>query len=116
MTTDRFSLAGGLAAHADAGVIVTGDLNDFDLEQPLSVLKGTATVTGYDVPAGADPINATATYTPGGTAILADPNELLPAQQRFDDVVEGSSESLDHMLATASLAATASFDAVHLNS
>lgn len=88
MTTDRFSLAGGLAAHADAGVIVTGDLNDFDVEQPQ----------------------------PGGTAILADPNELLPAQQRFDDVVEGSSESLDHMLATASLAATASFDAVHLKS
>jgi predicted extracellular nuclease/phosphodiesterase/alkaline phosphatase D-like protein len=60
-----------LAADANARVVVAGDLNEFPFEQPISVLKGTASISNYDVP-GTDPINATATYTPGGTQILQD--------------------------------------------
>ena len=37
----------------------------------MAVLSGNATITNYDVP-GSDPFDATATYTPGGTAILHD--------------------------------------------
>src|SRR5262249_22682695 len=70
-----------LATNPDAKVVVAGDLNEFQFEQPLNVLKGTASVTNYDVP-GTDPIAATATYTPGGTAILTDLQDQLPANER----------------------------------
>ena len=103
-----------LAADANARVVVAGDLNDFGFEQPLSVLRGVATVTGYDVP-GTNPINATATYTPGGTAVLTDLQDTLPVNGRFDYVFEGNAETLDHMLATGALAAGAQFQPVHIN-
>lgn len=103
-----------LAADPSARVVVAGDLNDFGFEQPLSVLKGTAAVTNYDVP-GSDPINATATYTPGGTQVLNDLQDTLPPDQRFDYVFEGNAETLDHMLATNALAAGAKFQPVHIN-
>ena len=60
-----------LAGDANAKVMVAGDLNEFPSEEPMSVLKGIATITNYDVPAS-DPFDATATYVPGGTAILHD--------------------------------------------
>ena len=106
---------GLLAADPAARVIVAGDLNDFGFEQPLSVLRGVAGITGYDVP-GTNPINATATYTPGGTAVLDDLQDTLPADQRFDYVFEGNAETLDHMLVTDALAAGAAFQPVHINS
>jgi VCBS repeat-containing protein len=106
---------GLLAGDPDANVIVTGDLNDFDFEAPLNVIKGTASISNYDTP-GTDPYYATATYTPGGTAVLTDLNETLPADQRYDYVFEGNSESLDHMLASGSLSSGAQFDIVHINS
>ncbi len=58
---------GLLAANPDAKVVVAGDINDFGFEQPLGALRGVATVTNYTVP-GTDPIDASATYTPGGSA------------------------------------------------
>ena len=106
---------GLLAADPNARVVVAGDLNDFGFEQPLSVLKGSATLTGYDVP-GTDPIRATATYTPGGAQVLTDLQDTLPADQRFDYLFEGNAETLDHMLVSASLAAGAAFQPVHINS
>jgi len=104
-----------LSGNANAKIIVTGDLNDFDFEAPLNVIKGTAQVSNYNTP-GTDPFDATATYTPGGTAVLTDLNEKLPANQRYDYVFEGNSESLDHMLASNSLNGGAQFDIVHINS
>ena len=104
-----------LAADPAARVIVAGDLNDFGFEQPLSVLRGVAGVAGYDV-LGTDPINATATYAPGGTAVLDDLQDTLPPDQRFDYVFEGNAETLDHMLVTGALAAGAAFQPVHINS
>ncbi|WP_052402071.1 5'/3'-nucleotidase SurE [Muricoccus aerilatus] len=105
---------GLLATDAHAKVVVAGDLNDFGFEQPLSVLKGVATVTNYDVP-GRDPIAATATYTPGGAQVLADLQDTLPPDQRFDYVFEGNAETLDHMLVTGALAQGAQFEPVHIN-
>src|SRR5262245_25763466 len=46
-----------LASDANARVIVAGDLNEFQFEEPMQVLKGTATVTNYDVP-GSDPFRS----------------------------------------------------------
>lgn len=104
-----------LASDPNAKVLVAGDLNDFGFEQPLSVLKGAATLSNYFVP-GSEPIDATAVYTPGGTQILNDLQDTLPVDQRFDYVYEGNAEALDHMLATGALAAGAQFQPVHINS
>src|SRR5262249_12318014 len=79
----NISVASLLAANANARILVTGDLNDFGFEQPLSVLKGTASVSNYSANA-ADLIHATANYAPGGTQVLNDLQDLLPVDQRFD--------------------------------
>jgi predicted extracellular nuclease len=93
-----------LASDPNARVIVAGDLNEFQFEEPMQVLKGTATVTNYDVP-GTDPFDAVADYTPGGTAILDDLQDLLPANERYDYVFEGNSETLDHVFVSNGLVA-----------
>jgi predicted extracellular nuclease/2',3'-cyclic-nucleotide 2'-phosphodiesterase (5'-nucleotidase family) len=103
-----------LASDANAKVMVAGDLNEFPSEEPMSVLKGIATITGYDAPASG-PFDATATYVPGGTAILHDLQDTLPANEQYDYVFDGSAQTLDHMMVTGSLAASAQFDVVRIN-
>ena len=103
-----------LASDANARVIVAGDLNEFQFEEPMQVLKGTATVTNYDVP-GSDPFDAVADYTPGGTAVLDDLQDLLPANERYDYVFEGNSETLDHVFVSNGLLSGAQFDVVRIN-
>ncbi|MFE1600533.1 choice-of-anchor I family protein [Methylobacterium sp. ID0610] len=100
---------GILGANPQARVVVAGDLNDFGFEEPLTVLKGEATLTGYTA-AGTG-----ATLTRGGTAVLSDLQDTLPESQRYDYVFEGNSETLDHMLVTNRLAAGAQFEPVHIN-
>jgi Ca2+-binding RTX toxin-like protein len=80
----------------------------------MQVLKGTATVTNYDVP-GTDPFDAVADYTPGGTAVLDDLQDLLPANERYDYVFEGNSETLDHVFVSNGLPTGAQFDVVRIN-
>src|SRR5262249_45430379 len=99
-----------LATNPNARVLVSGDLNEFGFEQPMSVLKGTASISNYT----SNP--ATTIYTPGGTQILNDLQDLLPVDQRFDYVFEGNAETLDHMLASNGLATGAQFQPVHINS
>jgi predicted extracellular nuclease len=103
-----------LAADANAHVIVAGDLNEFPSEEPMNVLRGTATLSNYDVP-GDDPFDAVADYTPGGMEILRDLQDLLPADEQFDYVFEGNSQTLDHVLITDGLADGAQFDVVRIN-
>ncbi len=103
-----------LAQDPDAKVMVVGDLNEFPGEQPLSVLTGEASLSGYTVP-GTDPIDATATYSPGGSAILSDLMDALPEAERYDYVFEGNSQTLDHVLITGGLLQGAEFDIVHIN-
>ena len=62
-----------------------------------------------------DPFDATATYVPGGTAILHDLQDTLPANEQYDYVFEGNAQTLDHMLVTGNLAAGAQFDVVRIN-
>src|SRR4029450_639628 len=80
----------------------------------MQVLKGTASISNYDVP-GSDPFNAVADYTPGGVAVLNDLQDLLPANERYDYVFEGNSETLDHVFATNALNGGAEFDVVRIN-
>src|SRR5262245_57955980 len=103
-----------LAVDSDANVIVAGDLNEFQFEEPMQVLKGTATISNYDVP-GSDPFDAVADYTAGGTAILHDLQDLLPVNERYDYVFEGNSETLDHVFVSSSLLPRGEFDVVRIN-
>lgn len=105
---------GLLANDPNARVVVAGDLNDFAFEEPLAVIRGEASVSNYNVP-GTDPITATATYTPGGTAVLHDLQDTLSAGERYDYVFEGNAQTLDHMLVTGSLQNGAQFDVVRIN-
>ncbi|NYI04750.1 lamin tail domain-containing protein [Allostreptomyces psammosilenae] len=74
-----------------AGVIVLGDLNDFEFSRTTDIL------------------------TAGGA--LVDLPATLPAAERYTYVYEGNSQVLDHILLSPSLAATAySYDVVHVNS
>ena len=78
-----------LAADPNAAVIVLGDINEFEFEEPLAALT-----------AGEVLQNLTLT---------------LPEDERYTFNFEGNSQSLDHILASAILAETAVFDAVHVN-
>lgn len=106
---------GVLAADPDARIVVAGDLNEFPSEEPISVIKGTASISDYAVP-GTDPLAATATFTPGGEAVLSDLLATLPANEQYDYVFEGNAQTLDHVLVSQSLAADAQFDVVRINS
>src|SRR5262245_4697229 len=103
-----------LVADPAANVIVSGDLNEFQFEEPMQVLKGTASISNYDVP-GDDPFDAVADYTPGGTAVLNDLQDLLPANERYDYVFEGNSETLDHVFVSNGLQTGAQFDILRIN-
>jgi predicted extracellular nuclease len=106
---------GILAGDANANVIVAGDLNEYPFEEPMRVLRGTASITNYDVPAD-DPFFAVAEYIPGGTEMLSDLLDLLPPDQQYDYVFEGNSQTLDHLLVTLGLTDGAQFDVVRINS
>jgi hypothetical protein len=78
---------GVLAADSAANVIVLGDLNEFEFEEPLQALTGPLT-------------NLT---------------ETLPGTERYSFIFEGNSQSLDHILVSGNLAPDSLFDAVHIN-
>jgi predicted extracellular nuclease len=80
-----------LLADPAADVIVLGDLNEFDFLDPLSVLKG-------------DP-----------TPVLFNLADALASVERYSYVFDGNSQDLDHVLATAGLAAIGAVDFVHVN-
>lgn len=79
-----------LAADPRAGVVVLGDLNDFEFSTPVRTLKG---------------------------GVLRDLIETLPPGERYTYVFDGNSQALDHILATDSLfSSLVRFDVVHINS
>lgn len=98
-----------LAANASARVVVAGDLNEFEFEEPMQVLTGKATyLDGPD----ADTVPE---FTVGGTAVLTSMSDMLPVNQRYDYVFDGSSQSLDQMYVTSAARAGAQYDIVHIN-
>jgi predicted extracellular nuclease/2',3'-cyclic-nucleotide 2'-phosphodiesterase (5'-nucleotidase family) len=104
-----------LQADENANVIVAGDLNEFPFEEPMNVMVGLATLSNYDV-LGDDPFDAVGDYTAGGTRVLFDLMDTLPEDEQYDYVFEGNTQTLDHVLASSSLNASAEFDVVHINS
>jgi len=80
-----------LATNPNANVVVLGDLNGFEFEQHLDILKG------------------------GTTPELINLNETLPATERYTFNFQGNSQSLDHFLVTNNLATQAQYDIVHVN-
>ncbi len=77
-----------LTRDPEAGVVVLGDLNDFEASEPLATLEG---------------------------AGLEDLVVRLPLDDRYTYVYLGNSQVLDHILVSPSLAGGAEVDIVHLN-
>jgi hypothetical protein len=91
-----------LAADADANIIVAGDLNEFQFEEPLGVLTGELTFDG-------------AAITGTGPAVLQNLTYLLPENERYSYVFEGNAQQIDHILVTGALSAGAVTEILHIN-
>ncbi|MEM8724081.1 MAG: endonuclease/exonuclease/phosphatase family protein, partial [Pseudomonadota bacterium] len=91
-----------LAANPDAQIVVAGDLNEFQFEEPLEVLTGELDFDG-------------ATVSPGSETVLENLTFGLDPDDRFSVLFQGNAQALDHILATGNLAADAQIDAVHTN-
>jgi len=77
------------AADPDAGVVVLGDLNDFEFSQALATLRA---------------------------GVLHPLIETLPQQERYTYDFEGNSQALDHILLSDALFARPfAYDVVHVN-
>jgi hypothetical protein len=77
-----------LTRDPEAGVVVLGDLNDFEASEPLATLE---------------------------EAGLENLVVRLPLDDRYTFVYLGNSQVLDHILVSPSLAGGADVDIVHLN-
>lgn len=91
-----------LATNPAARIVVAGDLNDFQFEEPLQVLTGNATFAGGTIAAG-------------GTAVLENLTYRLAPNERYSYVFDGNAQQLDHVLVSAGLEAGALIDVVHIN-
>ncbi|MEM6495195.1 MAG: lamin tail domain-containing protein [Pseudomonadota bacterium] len=89
-------------ADPDANVIVVGDFNEFQFEEPMRVLTGELDFDG-------------AAVSPGSSPVLENLTNDLDPEDRFSVLFQGNAQMLDHILATGNLAATAQIDAVHTN-
>ncbi len=96
---------GLVAGGSDANVVVLGDLNEFEFEEPLQVLEGDLTLEdGAVTDADAD------------AQVLTNLTFQLSEDERYSYNFEGNSQSLDHILVSDALRNGALFDAVHVNS
>ena len=77
-----------LAQNPAAGVIVLGDMNDFQFSTAVGKLKAA-----------------------GLTALI----ETLPEAERYSYVFDGNSQALDHIMVSAGVLAGAAYDVVHVN-
>lgn len=91
-----------LAADARARVVVAGDLNEFEFEEPMLVLEGTGTY-------------ANGVFTAGGEEVLHAMIESLPVNQRFDYIFDGNAQSLDQIYVSTAARGGTQYDIVHLN-
>ncbi|MEO0871125.1 MAG: endonuclease/exonuclease/phosphatase family protein, partial [Pseudomonadota bacterium] len=91
-----------LLADAYARVVVTGDFNEFQFEEPMSVLTGELDFDGSAV-------------SPGSNVVLQNLTDELDAEDRFSVLFQGNAQALDHILISDALASGAQIDAVHVN-
>ncbi|MGF1487409.1 MAG: 5'-nucleotidase C-terminal domain-containing protein [Prochloraceae cyanobacterium] len=83
---------GILATDPNAKVIVLGDLNEFEFNSPLDILKG------------------------GNNPVLNNLTETLVPKERYTYNFQGNSQALDHILVSNSLNNLAEYDIVRVNS
>lgn len=105
---------GLLAQDSAANVVVLGDLNDFEFEEPLQVLDGRldlASATGTE-----DGWRDAAVTLAPGNAVLNNLTFTLPEDERYSYVFEGNSQAIDHALVSDNLLASTEYDVVHINS
>ena len=76
-----------LAARGDAHIVVLGDFNEFAFVSPLKILERS----------------------------LHNLTRKLPPSERYTYIFEGNAQSLDHVLVSPSLSASAEVDIVHVN-
>ena len=76
-----------LAASGDAAIVVLGDFNEFAFVSPLKILERS----------------------------LHNLTRKLPPSERYTYIFEGNAQSLDHVLVSPSLSASAEVDIVHVN-
>ena len=93
---------GLLAADAGANVVVLGDLNEFEFEEPLQVLEGDLAYDGTGV-------------TEADDVVLTNLTFQLAEDERYSYLFEGNSQSIDHILVSDALLDGALYDAVHVN-
>ena len=92
-----------LAGNPTANIVVGGDFNDFQTEEPLRVLTGQLDWNGTAVSTGAGP------------QVLQNLSFLLPREERFSYIFEGNAQQIDHILVSNALSDGAQFDIVHRN-
>jgi uncharacterized protein len=92
-----------LMANSNANVVVAGDINEFQNEEPLRILTGQADWNG------------TAAVAPAGPQVLENLTFLLPETDRFSFIFEGNAQQLDHILVSTALSDGAQFDILHNN-
>ena len=76
-----------LAARGDTHIVVVGDFNEFEFVSPLKILERS----------------------------LHNLTRKLPPAERYTYIFEGNAQSLDHVLVSPSLSASAEVDIVHVN-
>ena len=91
-----------LLDNAQANIVVAGDFNEFQFEEPMEVLTGALEYDAGVVVEGTDVILTNLSYT-------------LEANERYSALFEGNAQQIDHILVSQSLEAGAVFDIVHTN-
>ena len=74
--------------HANAPVVVVGDMNDFEFSKPMQALKGD---------------------------VMKEMLETVPQENRYTYIHEGNAQVLDHIFVTNNIAPHTIVDPVHLN-
>lgn len=93
---------GLLGIDPDANIVVAGDFNEFQFEEPMRVLTGELDFTG-------------GTVSEGSGAVLTNLTDFLAPEERYSVLFQGNAQQLDHILATGALADGAAIDVVHVN-
>ncbi|KAJ3027797.1 hypothetical protein HK097_006088 [Rhizophlyctis rosea] len=80
-------------------IIIAGDLNDFTLSYPIKILSGIASGSALN----------------GEPRLYDLPEVILPLQERFSYIFDGTAQTLDHILATKNLVNVADVQHIHAN-
>ena len=87
----------------DANIVVVGDFNEFQFEEPMQVLTGEVAFVNNGIDEDAADV------------VLQNLTNNLAPEERFSVIFEGNAQALDHILATGNIAGEAQIDSVQTN-